>query len=411
VARLSLLVPASMLGAAAFWLFAAVQVARLRRMMVRFGMRLPDIAPELPSGEAWPKVSIIVPGRNEERAFETAIRSFLAQDYPALEIVAIDDRSTDSTPAILERLAAGEPRLKIVRIDDLPAGWLGKNHANREGARRADGDWLLFTDADVRFGPDTIRRAVAFARRYRLGHVVALPRFVTEGYLESSFVSVFCFFFTLKIRLWQLLEPRTRAYIGSGTFNFVRREDYARCGGHDRLRLEVADDMKLGLVLRRGGIRQGVFDSCGAVSVRWQDGFVASMRGLVKNAFSGMEWRWDVALGSAAGIAFVSVLPAILFAFAPMEWKAWAAVPLALPMLLHGAAARRITGGSGLEGLAHPLMAALFIGVILWSAAAATWRDGIDWRGTRYRLAELREGCVRDDDCPLAGVVGWEAAS
>lgn len=404
---LSAILPASALAATAFWLFAAVQAFRLQRMLDRYGMRLPDRSPEAPPGEAWPKVSIIVPGRNEEAAFETAIRSFLAQDYPALEIVAIDDRSTDATPRILERLARAETRVKVVRVDRLPAGWLGKNHANREGARRSSGEWLLFTDADVRFDAETVRRAVSFALRYRLGHVVALPRFVTEGFWESSFVSVFCFFFTLKIRLWQLLEPRTRAYIGSGTFNLVRREDYARCGGHDRLRLEVADDMKLGLLLRRDGARQGAFDSGGAVRVRWQNGFVASVRGLVKNAFSGMEWRWDVAVGSAFGIACISVLPAVLLLLAPASLKAWQAAPVVLAMLLHGLAARRITGGSGLEGVAHPLMATVFIGVILWSAVAASWRDGIDWRGTRYRLAELRAGCVRDEDYPLDRVVGW----
>lgn len=406
--ELSEIIRLSGLAATAVWLFAAVQAVRMQRVMARFGMRLPDIPSAPPPGEPWPKVSIIVPGRNEEAAFEAAIRSFLSQDYPSLEIVAIDDRSTDATPGILERLARAEPRLKVVRIEELPVGWLGKNHANREGARRASGDWLLFTDADVRFGPDTVRRAVSFGLRHRLGHVVALPQFVTGGFLESSFVSTFCFFFSLKVRLWQLLEPRTRAYIGSGTFNLVRREDYAGCGGHDRLRLEVADDMKLGLLLRRSGTRQGAFDSCGAVRVRWQDGFVASMQGLVKNAFSGMEWRWDVAIGSAAGIACISVLPAILLLLAPPELRPWLAPPVALAMLIHGAAARRFTGGSGLEGIAHPVMAALLIGVILWSAIRASWRDGIDWRGTRYRLAELRAGCVRDADFPLDRVVGWE---
>jgi glycosyltransferase involved in cell wall biosynthesis len=399
------------LAATAFWLFAAVQAIRMRRMMERFGMSFPDIPPTPPSGQPWPKVSIIVPGRNEEAAFEESIRSFLAQDYSPLEIVAIDDRSTDATAQILERLADAEPRLKVLRVDELPTGWLGKNNANREGARRATGDWLLFTDADVRFGPDTVRRAISFALRHRLGHVVALPRLLTEGFWESSFVSIFCFFFTLKVRLWQLLESRTRASIGSGAFNLVRREDYARCGGHDRLRLEVADDLKLGLLLRRSGTRQGAFDSRGAVRVRWQDGFFASMSGLVKNMFSAMEWRWDIAIGSAVGIAFLSVLPAALLWLAPPTLGAWQVVPVVLAMLLHGIAARSITGGSGLEGLAHPLMAALFIGVILWSAIAATWRDGVDWRGTRYRLADLRAGCVREADFPLGHVVGWEEAN
>jgi hypothetical protein len=397
-------------GAAAFWILGVFQFLRSRRLTKKYGLRLSDVDPVLPAGESWPKVSILVPARNEAAAIETAVRSLLAQDYPDLEVVAVDDRSEDATGAILRRVAAEDARLTVVRVDALPSGWLGKNHANREGAARAGGDWLLFTDGDVKFGIDTVRRAVAFARRRRFGHVVALPHCVTEEFLESAFVSVFGLFFAIKFRLWELPRARTGAYIGSGTFNMVRREDYARCGGHERLRLEVADDIKLGLILRRAGTSQGVVDSCGGVSVRWQEGFLATMRGLVKNAFSGMEWRWDVALASAAGLFFVSVLPAILLLAAPAPLKPWLAIPVILPMVFHGAAARSSTDGSGLEGLSHPLMALTFIGVILWSACAATWRGGISWRGTRYGLAELRAGCVRESDYPLDAVVGWDDA-
>lgn len=388
---------------AVFWCFGLTQALRLARTMARFSAE-----PPVPAGGPWPKVSVIVPARNEEADVEAAVRSLLAQDYPGLEVVAVDDRSTDSTRAILRRLAREDARLTVAEVDVLPAGWLGKNNANRAGAARASGEWLLFTDADVKFSTGALRRAVGFAERHRLGHVVALPHFLTSGFLESAFVSVFCVFFSVKVRLWLLPLPRTRAFIGSGTFNMVRREDYERSGGHERLRLEVADDVKLGLILRRTGTRQGAYDSEGDVRVRWQDGFAGTMRGLVKNAFSGLEWRWDATLLAVAGILLVSVAPVLLLLAVPWPLKPWLLPAVLLPMLLHGAAARRAAGGSGLEGLAHPVMAALFCGVMLWSAASAEARDGIDWRGTRYRLAELREGCVREDDYPLDGVLGWE---
>ena len=125
---------------------------------------------------------------------EAAARALLALDYPALEVVAVDDRSTDATGRILDRLAASDPRLRVRHVSDLPPGWLGKNHAMAEGAASATGDWLLFTDADVHFAPDALKRSMAFALRHGLGHCVAFPHFVAPGFLERAFVTTFAVF-------------------------------------------------------------------------------------------------------------------------------------------------------------------------------------------------------------------------
>ena len=154
------------------------------------------------------------------------------------------------------------------------------------------GDFILFTDADIVFAPDALRRAVAWAIRDRLGHAVAVPHFVAPGLLERGFVSLFSMMFLLDLEVNALGRPGSAGHLGIGAFNLVRRDAYQAIGGHDRLRLEVVDDVKLGLILRRSGVRQGCADSGGLVRVRWQRGFVASMRGLLKNFFAASDYRW-----------------------------------------------------------------------------------------------------------------------
>src|SRR6478735_1320988 len=125
---------------------------------IRFLRELPASLPSTP-----PRVSIIVAARNEETNVEAALESLLAQDYPDLELTVVDDRSSDATPAILARVQARDARLRVVRIDRLPAGWLGKNYALERGAAAASGDILVFADADVVMRADAVRRAVAHA--------------------------------------------------------------------------------------------------------------------------------------------------------------------------------------------------------------------------------------------------------
>ena len=126
-------------------------------LLVRHRGAIPAL-PAVKAPGALPSLSVIVPARNEATAIGPALASLLAQDYPGLEIVAVDDRSTDGTGDVLRALAAANPSLRVLRIDDLPSGWLGKNHALWRGAQRSTGTWLLFTDADVVFAPGTLRR-------------------------------------------------------------------------------------------------------------------------------------------------------------------------------------------------------------------------------------------------------------
>ncbi|MBX7187947.1 MAG: glycosyltransferase [Vicinamibacteria bacterium] len=363
---------------------------------------------EGPEPASWPKLSVIVPCRNEAAGVEKAMSSLLAQDYPNLEIVAVDDRSEDATGAILDALAVKDSRLTVLHLTDLPEGWLGKNNAAHRGAARASGEWLLFTDGDVVFERDALKRSVAFAEAHGLGHFVALPQFEAHGLLERAFVSTFTIALAIKLNPSQLCVPRTWAYVGVGAFGLVRREAYEKIGGHTRLAFEVADDLKLGLLLRRGGVAQGCLTSDGMVRVQWQHGLVATLRGLEKNAFSGCEWNTALAIAAIVGVAGAALLPYLpLLVPAPGWTLPLAFLAAALPVVLVAASARRLSGGSGIEGLLAPVGALTLGGVIAWSTLLALLRRGIVWRGTFYPLRELRRRCVREWGMSAKDAIGW----
>lgn len=393
-------------AAAALVLAGWLAFAALGRSGRRALLRLPPAA-----GGALPAVTVVVPCRDEARSLEPAMRSLLAQDLPDLEVIAVDDRSTDGTGSLLDRLAAEDRRLAVVHVTALSEGWLGKNHACQVGADRARGGWLLFTDADVLFAPDALRRALSAALAHGLGHLAVLPRLVAPGLLERAFVTAFAALLGPFVRVRALRRPGTRAFFGVGAFNLVRRDAYARAGGHRRLPLEVVDDVKLGLLLRRSGVPQGVADSGGLVSVRWQHGFVPSVLGLVKNAFAAVEYRPLRAAAAAATGAAGAAGPLVLLAAGPTApVRLLAGAALAVAVLHHAEAARRLAAASGVEGLLLPACALLLAAVVLGSAAAAWLRGGVVWRGTHYPLARVRAGCLREADLPVSGAAGWPGA-
>jgi glycosyl transferase family 2 len=372
------------------------------------GVRTRRALLSLEAGEGASSVTAVVPCRNEERGVEAAVSSLLAQDLPGVRVVAVDDRSTDGTGPILDRLAARDPRLEVIHVSALPAGWLGKNHACAAGAARARSEWILFTDGDVVFARDALRRATGVAEQRGLGHLAVLPRFVAPGFAERAFVTAFASLLGPALRIWELPTAGTRAAFGVGAFNLVRRADYEAAGGHARIALEMVDDLKLGLLLRRSGVPQGVARSEGRVAVRWQNGFLASALGFVKNAFAALEYRTGLALAAGALGAFAGLAPLLLALLAPSPAaRALGAAALALSLLHHALWARRLARGSGAEAILLPACLVVLSAVVLASAALARWRGGVVWRGTAYRLEDVRAGCLRDADLPASGAAGW----
>jgi hypothetical protein len=373
--------------ALAAWLVPLVDVLRSRWRP----LKLTEVEPDGP--EPLPRFSVIVPALNEETTVEQAMRSLLAVDYPDLEIIAVNDRSTDRTGEILQRLAREDARLRVTHVRDLPAGWLGKNHALHVGAAAATGRYILFTDADVHFEASALRRAVRHAESEAVDHLVVFPEVVLRGFWETVSVSFFGVIFALHVRPWRVPDPRSRAFVGVGAFNLVRAAHYRRAGGHAALPMDVADDVKLGKVMKRSGGRATVLLSGGLVRVRWVEGGWGIVTGLTKNMYGGLDYSPLKAMAAIAGLFVLAVWPVMGLLMGPWGSRAVCAVLLAM-MVAAFHRGEPAPGASPLYGLTFPLGALVMMLVILRSMWYTHRQGGIFWRGTLYPLEELRRNLV-----------------
>jgi glycosyltransferase involved in cell wall biosynthesis len=340
-----------------------------------------------------PKVAIIVPARNEEGSIEQALQRLLALDYENYEVIAIDDRSTDRTGEIMDGVASqSHEHLKIVHIRELPSGWMGKAHAMWTAAKQTDADWLLFTDADVMFRPDCLRRAIAYAETERADHVVLLPRVILKRPGEKMMVGFFQLLFVFGHRPWKCADPKARDHMGVGAFNLVRRSAYEAVGTYERLRFEVVDDMKFGKVIKNAGFRQRVVLG-NLIEIRWAQGARGVVRNLTKNFFAVMSFEIWRAVGGSIAVAFLNLVPFFGVLFAPGWTRLGYAIALASMFGLYAGIWRR-DEISPWYFLLHPVSTVLFIYTILRSMCVTLWNGGVEWRGTFYPLADLKKGLV-----------------
>lgn len=341
-----------------------------------------------------PSVAIIVPARNEEEAIEQALLRMEALDYDNYQIVVVDDRSTDKTGEIMDRLAAASSgKLKVVHVRDLPSGWLGKAHAMWSAARETSADWLLFTDADILFRPDTLRRAVAYGEAQHADHVVVLPQIIMQRFTEKMMIAFFQLLFVFGHRPWKVSDPKTKDHMGVGAFNMVRRSAYEAVGTFERLHMEIVDDMKLGKVIKEAGFSQHVVFGDDMVRVRWAHGARGVINNLTKNFFAVMSFQTWRALGACVGMAILNYLP-FIGVFAAHGWaRAGYGVALASMLFLYSGIWKQAEIHPWYFFL-HPVSTTLFIYTMLRSTFVTLHNDGVNWRGTHYPLDELRKGLV-----------------
>ncbi len=377
--------PLAILAAATLllWLGAGGMVLRGNRRLRRLA-RLPPP----PAGTALPRVSVVLAARNEGATVGAALPTMLALDYPDLEIIAVNDRSEDATGAVLDRLAAANPRLRVVHVRELPRSWIGKNHALHLGAHQAEGEWILFTDADIHFAPDVLKRAVHYARTQAIDHLSAVPELTRSGHLLGICVNAFSFAFTVGLRPWRIPDPRSRAHGGVGAFNLVRATTYRKLGGHEPLRLRPDDDIKLGKLMKAGGFSELMLGA-GALTVSWYPSTREMIRGLTKNAYAGADYRlWVPPLGAfLLLLGYVWPVVALLFTTGPALWLNAGSVAA---MLMLGCDQTRFAGGRWWHGLFLPVGMAVFSYILLRSQAVTEITRGITWRGTHYPLRELK---------------------
>jgi cellulose synthase/poly-beta-1,6-N-acetylglucosamine synthase-like glycosyltransferase len=342
-----------------------------------------------------PRVSIIVPARNEEEAIEQSLTRLLELDYDDYKVIAVNDRSTDHTGKIMEEVARRDAsgRLSVIHHSELPPGWLGKTHAMWTATNEADGEWLLFTDADVLFKPDSLRRAMAYAEAERADHVVVFPQMIMKRPGEYMMIAFFQTMFVFGHRPWKVADPKSKDHMGVGAFNLVRRSVYEAVGTYAALRMEVLDDMKLGKVVKNAGFAQRNVFGADLISIRWAHGAMGVVNNLTKNFFAVLSFQWPRTLVSAFGLAFLNLMPFL------GVWLAhgWERLPYAIALTSMFAIYVGMSWRSKVPAyyfLLHPISTALFVYTLLRSMFLTLSNDGIIWRGTKYPLEELRRGMV-----------------
>ncbi len=342
------------------------------------------------------RVTIVIPARNEEGDIEQTLTHLLALDYANYEVIAVNDRSTDRTGEIMDRVASSAGAHSVVRVihvRELPAGWLGKAHAMWTAAKQATGDWLLFTDADVLFKPESLRRALAYAEAAQSDHLVMFPRMITKTPGERMMIAFFQSLFVFGHRPWKVADPSTDDHMGVGAFNLIRRAVYEAVGTYERLRMDVLDDMKLGKVVKNGGYRQRNVFGEDLISLHWAKGTIGVVRNLTKNFFAILSFQWPRAVASCVGLAFLNLMPFIGI------WLAhgWARLPYGIALLSMFAIYVGMSGKSPIPPyyfFLHPVSSVMFVYTVFWSMYVTLRQRGVVWRGTKYELDELRRGMV-----------------
>ncbi|MFI5058803.1 MAG: glycosyltransferase [Candidatus Acidiferrales bacterium] len=370
-----------------FWLTHGLRVA--------YGaFRLPWVKdfPPAPDTDC-PRISLLFAARDEEEKLPAALATLMELDYPQLEVIAVDDRSRDATGRILDEFASSHSRLRVVHVTQLPPGWLGKPHALQKAYEASTGEWLLFTDADVRFKPDVLRRAVALAKQRNLDHLTLLSDMEMVGFWEAVLVTFFGLAFHIGSDPHRASNPNSRFYVGVGAFQLLKRSAYEASGTHRRLAMEVVDDMKLGKIVKQGGFRSGAGVAQDFVVVRWHAGIGNLIRGVTKNFFASVGYNLGLVAVSVAGLLLTNVLPFAGLIFGHGWIRMFSAIAVFIALAFH-AGVDVVMRVSPLYALTNPLGALLFAYMLLRSTVVTLWQGGIVWRDTFYPLDELKRGMV-----------------
>ncbi len=378
--------------AIAAWLIALAWVAKFFEAARGLALVPNLLAAEYDAEPAgMPSITVIVPARNEAANVRACLESLLGQDYANLRIVAIDDRSSDGTGAIMDVLA-GDARLEVMHIATLPEGWLGKTHAMAVAAQHAVAGWepeyLLFTDADVVFRADAIRRSLVEVAASQADHFVTVPTTLTKTWGESMILAYLQVISVWEVRMWKVADPKAKHdALGVGAFNLVRTKAYQGLGGFEATPMEILEDLTFGRRVKSAGLRQRVATAPGAVSVHWAAGVQGIVNGMTKNVFAVFHFRPLLLLAAAVGMAVQCLGPVGLLVVQGARLPAVLALAAVFGVYWLTSRTSRISPG---YAVMFPLAAALVVYAMLRSMVITVHQGGVIWRGTFYPLDELR---------------------
>jgi glycosyltransferase involved in cell wall biosynthesis len=337
-----------------------------------------------------PFISIIFSALNEERDIENALKTMLALDYPAFEIIAINDRSSDRTPIILDAYqTVYSDRLRVIHITELPKGWLGKNHALHIGAKHAKGDWLLFTDADVIMKTGLLRKAISYATETKTDHLTIFEHHLRHPFWLKVFYLAHYLTYSLVVKPWRIRYTWSKRSLGHGSFNLVSKKSYLACGGHQAIAMECLDDLKFGQLLKQHGFHQDTVDGRDFIEREWYKTLAEMIYGLKKNSFAFYEYRLLPTLRDIV-FAFIFYLWPVIAMFTctgPIQWLNILNVALTLYMSVYIAKQYRLESKFAIF---YPISILLLLYTILNSVVSIYANKGVVWRGTHYSLDQLR---------------------
>lgn len=395
-------------GSIAIWSIPALLWFLLRELKPHSISQQQVVSHQLPRSKIQGFVSIVVPACNEAASIEASLRSLLKTDGIDFEVIAVNDRSTDNTGPLMDRVAATDERCNVLRIEELPDGWLGKNHAMHVAAERASGchqvshipadqHYLLFTDGDVVYEPEAVISAVSEMQSRRLQHLCLLPKMLPGSAIENSVVA----FFGLTVAIGQqvhLMPTRWPfSYAGVGAFNLVTLKMYQQIGGHKKIAMDVLDDIKLGKLVRQNSGRQDMLAAPKLLSLRWYDSLWAVIAGLEKNGFAALNYSW-FRLAVVTVLFLTTMICPYVFAVSlrwPQSAPFWATVLLwhvmfaAVTVKFRDRSSQSLAK-SAFVSLLFPI-ASVLIAFAFCRSAWKTWRQGgVQWRTTFYDLHTLK---------------------
>jgi glycosyltransferase involved in cell wall biosynthesis len=334
-----------------------------------------------------PSVAVIIAVRNEEDDLEKALQSVCNMNYQNYHIVVVNDRSTDRTAEILEGFKTRYPQLVVVTVTALPDGWLGKNNALYQGYLGSTDEWMLFTDADIEFHPDTLSRALSYAVSNRLDHLPILPEVVSRSVVLNGVLATFAIMLIMHLKPWDAKKPRRKGYAGIGAFNLVRRDAYEKIGTHAAIKLRPDDDLQLGQHMKKAGMRQDVLIGLAYIQLEWYRNVGQFVNGLLKNAFSTASYSLMIAIGNVIAVLILIALPMpVMFIFGTMAIRLMAAVVL----LFHIIYMVMVPPNKWWYALMVPFAGFLMAYTFLRAATVTLKQGGIYWRDSFYSLDMLR---------------------
>ncbi len=345
-----------------------------------------------------PPISICIPARNEEKNIRRCVESALGQDYPNLEVIVLDDRSTDATPTLLQDIASRDSRLLPITGSDLPDDWAGKPHALYQAAAAARGEWLCFVDADTFLAPSAISSCHVKAVETRADLFTTLHHQIVETFWEKTIMPIVMTALSVGFPPRKVNDPKRRNAIANGQFILVKRAVYDAIGGHEKVRDQIVEDKALSEQVKWNGYRLIVADGSQVIGTRMYTSLAEMWEGWTKNIYLGLRDHPSLLLLGAFG-ATLALLAALFLPIWPLlglmwyfksgGWMAFAVILKSL--IVWGAllyARVGVARGMGISlwyAWTTPLGAGIFAAMMLASAWKVVSGKGVTWRGRKYR--------------------------